>query len=509
MALVLPTGLRHKSGDSIPYDSREPTCPVNLTFEPLEGRKASTFRSVARNEKIEVRRHQIGHSTVVTSEPRRLVIPPRLTMGLFHRRKAVGKAGERHICSLSGIIAGLAVLGAGAKAPLPARDSPPEVTIKGNVLCNRATDTKPWFWDTKDGDHTPVIYAVEGTPEIADQLRTIMKSYADRGLDVNDAVAIQDQFTRHLKYFIAPGPIAEKIHKEVEAGSGLLALTGRIEEKDGKKWIAVTRYAPAKVTYPEKMLAPDKPFAPAGDAALVLKINDTLRLKCIRLPAGRFLQGSPFYQRRYQDEYPHEVVLTKPFYISEIPVTQEIFEAVMGKNPSKSKGARCPVQQVPLADIAKFCDTLSRQNGLTVRLPTDAEWEYAARVGTSNPCFTEKYKDQISETGKPSSTVPVQTKKPNAWGLFDMLCNGWHVMNDYKADNVRVKQVDPKGPERNDSHVHGDSTGRLHKTRGGWHYDHMRPNMHGAATDIGTIWEGGSPIFRVVVEVGARPMERK
>ena len=107
--------------------------------------------------------------------------------------------------------------------------------------------------------------------------------------------------------------------------------------------------------YPEKMLAPDRPFAPTGGEPLVLEIGEGLTLKCIRLPAGRFLQGSPFYQRRYQDEYPHEVVLTRPFCMSEIPVTQEMFEAVMGKNPSLSKGARFPVERVPFADIQEFC----------------------------------------------------------------------------------------------------------------------------------------------------------
>ena len=137
-----------------------------------------------------------------------------------------------------------------------------------------------------------------------------------------------------------------------------------------------------------------------------------------------------------------------------------------------------------------------------MRLPTDAEWEYAARVGTSNPCFSEKYKDQVSETGGRPNTTPVRTRKPNAWGLYDMLCKGWHVTGDYKSDNVRVKEVDPKGPAANDPRVHGDATGRLHKTRGGWHYDHLRPSMHGAAGQDGSIWESGSPIFRVVVESG-------
>ena len=98
---------------------------------------------------------------------------------------------------------------------------------------------------------------------------------------------------------------------------------------------------------------------------------------------------------------------------------------------------------------------------MTVRLPTDAEWEYAARVGTSDPCFSEKYTDQISETGGRPHKTPVQSKQPNAWGLYDMLCGGWHVTGDFKADNVRVRQVDPHGPDEKDSRVHGDASGQL------------------------------------------------
>jgi hypothetical protein len=383
--------------------------------------------------------------------------------------------------------------------------TPAVVTIKGNVLCNRATDSKPWFWDPKDGDHTPVIFAVEGTPAIAGQVRQIMESYPDRGLDVDDALKVQDLFTKNLKYFISPGPIAAGIHKEVEAGSRLLALTGTVSEHDGKRFITVSRYAPATVDYPPKMRAPDQPFAPAGKDSLLLEIDGKLTLKCIALPAGRFLQGSPYYQRRYQDEYAHEVVLTRPFYMSEIPITQEIFEAVMRKNPALSKSARFPAERAAFADIVEFCRILSQKNGVVVRLPTDAEWEYAARVGTSNPCFPEKYKDQISDTGSRPNVTPVQSRKPNAWGLYDMLCGGWHVTNDYKSDNVRMKEVDPKGPAKTDSQVHRDKSGLLHKSRGGRHYDHIRPNIHGAIGEDGSIWEAGSPIFRVVVEAPATP----
>ena len=111
-----------------------------------------------------------------------------------------------------------------------AQEQRAEVTIEGNVLCNRATDRKPWSWDPKDGDHTPIIYSVEGTPAIVERVGRIMEGYPDRGLDVEGALAIQDQFDKHLKYFLAPGPIAAKIHKDVEAGSRVLALTGTLSE---------------------------------------------------------------------------------------------------------------------------------------------------------------------------------------------------------------------------------------------------------------------------------------
>ena len=90
------------------------------------------------------------------------------------------------------------------------------------------------------------------------------------------------------------------------------------------------------------MLAADRPFAPAGKDPLVLKINDKLNLKCILLPAGRFLQGSPFYQRRYQDEYPHEVVLTKPFLHVGDPRHSGDLRGRDGQEPVSQQGSTVP-----------------------------------------------------------------------------------------------------------------------------------------------------------------------
>ena len=376
-----------------------------------------------------------------------------------------------------------------------------EVTIKGNVVCNRATLTNPWDGTSQDSQHFPVMYAVEGRPEIATARDEIMRTrWPAKGLDVAAAQRLLEAWRGRLTYRLAPGPLTDKIHKEVEWGSQVLALTGVLSEREGQRWLTITSYEPTTVAYPAQMLAPDKPFVVPHAPPVVLKVSDALTLTCVPIPAGRFLQGSPFYQQRYQDEYPHEVVLTKSFFMSETPVTQEMFEAVMGKNPSTTVGPQYPVEKATWPDILEFCRRLSEKNGRTVRVPSDAEWEYAARVGTSNPCFTEKYADQISAAGDKSNPQPVRTKQPNAWGLYDMLCAGWHITADYKADNVRVKQIDQKGPPRGDPSIQTNGNGPMHKARGGYHYRFIRPNMHGAAGEDGSLWEGGVPIFRVVVE---------
>jgi formylglycine-generating enzyme required for sulfatase activity len=410
------------------------------------------------------------------------------------------------LCALSVVAAAMLwmVVGgfAGAAETGEAPQARGEVTIKGNVVCNRATLATPWDGTSQGGEHFPVVFAFEGTPEIAATVADLMGKYwPPEGLDVQAAQKLLGEWSRRLAYYVAPGPLTDKIHKEVEWGSQILALSGVLYERDGRRWIAVSKYEQASISYPAKMLAPDKPFVRPKAKPIILKVSDTLTLTCVPIPAGRFLQGSPFYQQRYQDEFPHEVVLTKPFYMAEIPVTQEMFQAVMGKNPSDHKGPQFPVERATWSDIFEFCRILSARNGRTVRVPTDAEWEYAARVGTSNPCFTQRYADQISAAGVRENPQPVKTMKPNAWGLYDMLCGGWHMTADYKADNVREKQVDQKGPALGDSTIQMSSAGPMHKSRGGYHYSFIRPNMHGAVGEDGSIWEGGVPIFRVVVEV--------
>jgi formylglycine-generating enzyme required for sulfatase activity len=299
-----------------------------------------------------------------------------------------------------------------------------------------------------------VLFALDGTAEIRAEVDRIMKDfYPEKGLDGDAAQKLMDQFSARLKFYLAPDSPALKDGKNkgknhyCQAATAS-AVTGVISEKDGKKWITATKIEPATLKYPDRMLTPDQPFVKPDKELVLLKIDDKLTLKCAYIPPGKFLMGTPVYMWPYfQEEYPHMVTLTKPYYLAEIPVTQEMYEAVMGNNPSTAKDPQLPVQNPPFSDIKKFCDILSEKNGKTVRLPTDAEWEYAARVGTSNPGFPEKFKEQNS-SGSEGFKAPlkVKSKRPNAWGLYDMASCWWEISADKGMYNVRKSEVDPLYP---------------------------------------------------------------
>ena len=164
---------------------------------------------------------------------------------------------------------------------------------------------------------------------------------------------------------------------------------------------------------------------------------------------GRFLMGSSEAEPgRFDDEGPvHEVEFTNGFWMAEAPVTQRLWQAVLGSNPSQFKGADRPVERVSWSD----CDGwLSRTNwltsGLNFRFPTEAEWEYAARAGTIGPLYGEldEVAWYVDNSGK--QTHPVKQKTANPWGLFDMVGNVCEWCSDWYGEYSKGYALDPKGP---------------------------------------------------------------
>ena len=327
----------------------------------------------------------------------------------------------------------------------PTASTGAEVTIKGVLMLEKQSCALDPDQCKEDGQ---VLFAVEGTPGIDAEINSLMKDYyTGDSIDGDQARKILERFTERLKYWLVPGNVVDK--KDGKDLNPNVALTGVIYETDGKKWITVSKIEKkgVKLKYPEKMLAPDKPLAQPGKEPLMLKINDSLSLKCILLPAGKFMMGNPFYgaDPRYPD-YPHMVTLTKPFYLAECPVTQEMWDAVMGAETDRStlKDPKRPVRNIPWEDANKFCQIVSEKNGgRKVRLPTQAEWEYAARVGTSNPPFRSKYTDQICSGPGRNEHLPVKSKQPNAWGVYDMVSSVYEMTCESDGSIRRHDEVDP------------------------------------------------------------------
>jgi formylglycine-generating enzyme required for sulfatase activity len=176
--------------------------------------------------------------------------------------------------------------------------------------------------------------------------------------------------------------------------------------------------------------------------------KNTLGMTFKLLPGGTFTMGEG-------NETPHQVTLTKPFELGVYEVTQEQYEAVTGTNPSNFKGPQNPVEKVSWDDAVEFCRKLSERPeeklaGYVYRLPTEAEWEYACRAGTTT---AYSFGDSASELGdyawynsnSGSTTHPDGGKKPNAWGLYDMHGNVFEWCQDWHGDYPSRSVTDPTG----------------------------------------------------------------
>jgi formylglycine-generating enzyme required for sulfatase activity len=176
----------------------------------------------------------------------------------------------------------------------------------------------------------------------------------------------------------------------------------------------------------------------------------------VLIPAGTFMMGSPDDEKgRDKDESPqHQVTISRPFYMQTTEVTQGQWQKVMGNNPSHfgNCGDNCPVELVSWNDAQEFIRKLNDMEGTDkYRLPTEAEWEYAARAGTTTRYYAGDSENDLLKTGwyvlnSGGKTRPVGKKPPNAWGLYDMLGNVWEWCQDWLGNYPSGSVVDPEGP---------------------------------------------------------------
>ena len=234
----------------------------------------------------------------------------------------------------------------------------------------------------------------------------------------------------------------------------------------GKSYLALDRkdegladLSKAKLIKPKEydaleLEASNRPLSKNNVAAQkveIINLDKDVKLEMVLVPAGKFKMGSPANEKgRGFDETQHDVTLTKPFYMGKYEVTQEQWKSVTGKNPSITEGTKLPVENVSWEDCQEFIKKLNAKTNGCYRLPTEAEWEYACRAGTSTAYsfglkITTKdvnYDDSNTGIGKP---VSVGSYKPNAFGLYDMHGNVSEWCEDGYDNYPAGAVTDPKG----------------------------------------------------------------
>lgn len=190
-------------------------------------------------------------------------------------------------------------------------------------------------------------------------------------------------------------------------------------------------------------------------------------MRLMPIAPGRFTMGS---NAGDEDEKPvHAVVISRNFWLGQTEVTQAQWAAVMGNNPSYFKGENLPVEQVGLEECLEFCRKLTERERAAgrlspeyaYRLPTEAEWEYACRAGTTSEFAGNLNAMAWQKDNSGGTTHPVGQKQPNAWGLYDMHGNVWEWCGDFKRTYTSAEVIDPVGEE----------AGPYHAYRGGsWFY---------------------------------------
>ena len=204
-------------------------------------------------------------------------------------------------------------------------------------------------------------------------------------------------------------------------------------------------------------------------STITIPVKDGISIEMVKVEAGTFMMGATREGMRYEKmdkkELPaHKVSLTKEYFIGKFEVTQLLWNTIMENNPSKNKGEKLPVEQVSWNDCQIFIAKLNRITGRKFRLPTEAEWEYAARGGNKSKgylyCGSDIAEDVAWYNAVSGRRIgsghsrKVGAKHANELGLFDMSANVYEWCQDFWVEYNNQEQIDPVGPQKGINHVY-------------------------------------------------------
>ena len=335
----------------------------------------------------------------------------------------------------------------------------------------------PWTGSLKEGMHL-IETKKEG---YRSQQRTINLSQQQK-LDVafNELVAIQGNLSVNYKPFGADVYIdGKKVGQSPRVFNGIIVGNHKVEiKKDGygtdSKTVSILEGQTASLS---GVLTTNASSSVATGTSLsgntiTIPVKDGISIDMVRVESGTFTMGATAEMKKPDDdEKPtHQVTLTNDYYIGKYEVTQALWQAVMGSNPSYFKGNNLPVEKVSWDDCQEFLSKLNSITGKTFRLPTEAEWEYAARGGKKYRGNQYSGSNNLSDVAwygdnSGSKTHAVGTKQPNELGIYDMSGNVLEWCQDWYDKYSSFSQVNPTGA----------SSGSNRVRRGGcWSYNARR-----------------------------------
>ena len=348
----------------------------------------------------------------------------------------------------------------------------------------KAVGNSPWSGSLKEGMH--LLEARKSG--YRSQQKTIQLAQQQK-LDVTfgELVAIQGNLSVNYKPFGADVYVdGKKLGQSPRVFNGLLVGNHQVEvRKDGyatdRKTISISEGQTASITgtLASNAVASSSSNTlgyssasssmSSGSNTISIPVKNGISIEMVKVEAGTFMMGATSEQKYpYDDEKPvHQVTLTNDYYMGKYEVTQALWEAVMGSNPSYFKGDNLPVETVSWNDCQEFISKLNSLTGRKFFLPTEAEWEYAARGGKKSRSYQYSGSSNISDVAwyngnSGSKTHPVGTKQANELGIYDMSGNVWEWCWDWYGSYSSSSQTNPTGADSGSSSV---------RRGGGWYDD--------------------------------------
>ena len=331
----------------------------------------------------------------------------------------------------------------------------------------KAVGNSPWSGSLKEGMH---LVEVRKSGYRSQQKTILLAQQQKLDVTFGELVAIQGNLSVNYKPFGADVYVdGKKLGQSPRVFNGLLVGNHQVEvRKDGyatdRKTISISEGQTASITgtLASNAVASSNTSGyssssssmASGSNAISIPVKDGISIDMVKVEAGTFMMGATSEMKDpYSDEKPvHQVTLTNDYYMGKYEVTQALWQAVMGSNPSNFKGDNLPVETVNWNDCQEFISKLNSLTGRKFRLPTEAEWEYAARGGKKSRGYQYSGSRKISdvawyEGNSRSKTHPVGRKQANELGIYDMSGNVWEWCSDWYGSYSSSSQTNPMGSD--------------------------------------------------------------